>query len=178
MNRDLGQTLRLIAKHGDTVFYEGEIAHAIVDDMRAHGGLLTAEDLRGWRTIRNAPLWGAYRRYRVSSNQPPGGGVMLLEMLNILEHFDLASLGHNSAEYIRVVAEAMKRATDRQGPPRGRSRASSRCRSSASPARPTRPSWPPRSARAARRRWCGFNRAAPVQGHDARLGRRRAMATA
>jgi gamma-glutamyltranspeptidase/glutathione hydrolase len=111
VNRDLGQTLRLIAKHGDTVFYEGEIAHAIVEDMRRHDGLIAAEDLRGWRTTRNAPLWGTYRRYRVSSNRPPGGGVMLLEMLNILEHFPLAGLEHNSAEYVRLVAEAMKRAT-------------------------------------------------------------------
>jgi gamma-glutamyltranspeptidase/glutathione hydrolase len=111
VNRDLAQTLRLIAKHGDEVFYEGEIAHAIVEDMREHDGLIAAEDLRGWRTTRNAPLWGTYRRYRVSSNRPPGGGVMLLEMLNILEHFPLASLEHNSAEYVRLVAEAMKRAT-------------------------------------------------------------------
>ena len=73
--------------------------------------LIALEDLRDWRTTRNAPLWGAYRGYRVSSNRPPGGGVMLLEMLNILEHFDLAGLEHNSAEYVRVVAEAMKRAT-------------------------------------------------------------------
>jgi gamma-glutamyltranspeptidase/glutathione hydrolase len=111
VNRELGQTLRLIAKHGDEVFYEGEIAHAIVEDIRKHDGLLDAEDLSGWRTTRNAPLWGTYRRYRVSSNRPPGGGVMLLEMLNILEHFPLASLEHNSAEYVRLVAEAMKRAT-------------------------------------------------------------------
>jgi gamma-glutamyltranspeptidase/glutathione hydrolase len=111
VNRDLGQTLRLIAKHGDTVFYEGEIAHAIVEDMREHGGLLGEADLRGWRTTRNTPLWSTYRRYRVSSNQPPGGGVMLLQMLNILEHFPLAAFEHNSAEYIRLVAEAMKRAT-------------------------------------------------------------------
>ena len=111
VNRDLGQVLRLVAKQGDAVFYEGEIAHAIAEDMRRHGGLLTLEDLRQWRTKRNAPLWGTYRGYRVSSNRPPGGGVMLLEMLNVLEHFDLAGLGHNTAEYIRVVAEAMKRAT-------------------------------------------------------------------
>ena len=111
VNRDLGQTLRLIVKHGDEVFYDGEIAHAILEDMRKHGGLLGAEDLRGWRTTRNAPLWGTYRRYRVSSNRPPGGGIMLLEMLNILEHFPLASLEHNSAQYVRLVAEAMKRAT-------------------------------------------------------------------
>jgi len=111
VNRDLGHALRLIAKHGDTVFYEGEIARAIVEDMRRHDGLIAAEDLRTWRTIRNAPLWGRYRGYRVSTNQPPGGGVMLLEMLNILEHFDLGKLEHNSTEYIRIVAEAMKRAT-------------------------------------------------------------------
>ncbi len=111
VNRDLGHTLRLIAKHGDEVFYEGEIAHAIVEDMRKHDGLIAEADLRGWRTTRNTPLWGTYRRYRVSSNRPPGGGVMLLEMLNILEHFPLASLDHNSPEYVRLVAEAMKRAT-------------------------------------------------------------------
>ena len=111
VNRDLGQTLRLIAKHGDSVFYEGEIAQAIVEDMRRHGGLIASEDLRDWRTVRNAPLWGTYRGYRVSSNHPPGGGVMLLEMLNVLEHFELSVLEHNSAEYIRIVAEAMKHAT-------------------------------------------------------------------
>ena len=111
VNRDLGQTLRLIAKHGDDVFYEGEIAHAIVEDMRRHGGLIAPADLRGWKTVRNAPLWGSYRGYRVASNRPPGGGVMLIEMLNILEHFALGELEHNSAEYIRIVAEAMKRAT-------------------------------------------------------------------
>ena len=111
VNRDLGQVLRLIAKHGDLVFYEGEIAHAIVEDMRRHDGLIAHDDLREWRTTQNTPLWGAYRGYRVPSNRPPGGGVMLLEMLNVLEHFDLAGLGHNTAEYVRVVAEAMKRAT-------------------------------------------------------------------
>jgi len=111
VNRDLGQTLRLIAKHGDEVFYEGEIAQAIVEDMRRHDGLLGAADLREWKTVRNTPLWGTYRGYRVSSNQPPGGGVMLIEMLNILERFALGTLEHNSAEYIRVVAEAMKRST-------------------------------------------------------------------
>ncbi len=111
VNRDLGQTLRLIAKHGDDVFYEGEVAHAIVEDMRRHGGLIASADLRGWKTVRNAPLWGSYRGYRVASNRPPGGGVMLIEMLNILERFALGELEHNSAEYIRIVAEAMKRAT-------------------------------------------------------------------
>ena len=52
-----------------------------------------------------------YRGHKIASNQPPGGGAMIIEMLNILEQFDLAALGHNSPEYIAVVAEAMKIAT-------------------------------------------------------------------
>ncbi len=111
VNRDLGQTLRLIARDGAAVFYRGEIAQAIDSDMRANGGLLALADLIDYAPVRNQPLWGDYRGFRVASNQPPGGGPMLLQMLNILEHFDLAALGHNSAEYLRVVCEAMKRAT-------------------------------------------------------------------
>ena len=111
VNRDYGQTLRAIARGGADVFYTGEIARAIAEDMKRNDALLTAEDLAAWTPVRNAPLWGEYRGYRVSTNQPPGGGVMLIEMLNILENFDLRKIGHNSAEYLRVVAEAMKRAT-------------------------------------------------------------------
>lgn len=110
-NRDYGRTLRAIAKGGADAFYVGEIAEAIIADMEKHGGLITREDLRTWTTNRNEPLWGMYRGYDVSTNRPPGGGVMLIEMLNILEQFDLASMEHNSPEYLRVVSEAMKRAT-------------------------------------------------------------------
>ena len=60
---------------------------------------------------KNEPLWGTYRGHRIATNHPPGGGVQLVEMLNILENFDLAAIGHNSPEYIRIVAEAMKIAT-------------------------------------------------------------------
>jgi gamma-glutamyltranspeptidase/glutathione hydrolase len=111
VNRDYGQTLRAIAKGGADVFYSGEIAAAIAEDMKKNDALLTAEDLKAWRPVRNAPLWGDYRGYQVSTNQPPGGGVMLLEMLNILENFDLRGMEHGSAEYLRIVSEAMKRAT-------------------------------------------------------------------
>jgi len=111
VNRDYGQTLRAVARGGADVFYSGEIAEAIADDMKRNDALLSLADLEAWRTIRNAPLWGDYRGYRVSTNRPPGGGVMLIEMLNILENFDLGVLGHNSTEYLRVVGEAMKRAT-------------------------------------------------------------------
>ena len=111
VNRDLGQTLRLIARDGAEVFYRGEIARAIDADMRANDGLLGLADLTDYRPLRNQPLWSDYRGFRVASNQPPGGGPMLLQMLNVLEHFDLAALGHNTPEYLRVVCEAMKRAT-------------------------------------------------------------------
>ncbi|WP_204279563.1 gamma-glutamyltransferase, partial [Serratia marcescens] len=80
-------------------------------DMKTNGGLVRRSDLEAYRTQRNAPLTGTYRDFQVTTNHPPGGGIMLLEMLNALENFDLRGLGHNSAEYIRVVAEAMKAAT-------------------------------------------------------------------
>ena len=111
VNRDYGQTLRAIGKGGADVFYSGEIARAIAEDMETNEALLTLEDLKSWQTVRNAPLWGDYRGWRVSSNQPPGGGVMLIQMLNILENFDLGAMEHNSTEYVRIVVEAMKRAT-------------------------------------------------------------------
>lgn len=110
-NPDLGNVLALIARDGADVFYRGEIAAAIDDDMRARGGLLSAEDLLEYETIWRDPLWGGYRGKRIATNNPPGGGIMLVQMLNILESFDLRGIGHNTAEYVRVVAEAMKLAT-------------------------------------------------------------------
>ncbi len=111
VNRDYAVTLRAIAKGGAEAFYSGEIAQAIADDMKKNEALLSVDDLKAWRTVRNAPLWGDYRGWRISSNRPPGGGVMLIEMLNILENFDLSAMEHNSTEYVRIVSEAMKRAT-------------------------------------------------------------------
>lgn len=111
VNPDMAQTLRRIQRGGVDVFYKGEIADAIDADMRANGGLLRKADLEAYTVGRSDPIETMYRGLRVASNQPPGGGVMLLEMLNILEHFDLAGMGHNSADYIRTVCEAMKTAT-------------------------------------------------------------------
>lgn len=109
-NPDMAATLRKIAAGGADVFYKGEIAERIAEDMRRHGGLLSYADLAGYRTDRRKPLWGAFRGTRLATNHPPGGGLMLLQILNVLERFDLAALGHNSAAYIKVVAEAMKQA--------------------------------------------------------------------
>ncbi len=110
-NPDLAAVLRLIAANGADVFYTGEIADRIAEDMRGNGALLTGEDLRRYRPRHLPPLWGRYRDWRIATNNPPGGGIMLIEMLGVLEHFDLTALGHNTPEYVRVVAEAMKRAT-------------------------------------------------------------------
>lgn len=110
-NPDMGHTYRRIAEHGVDDFYFGAIAGQIAADMVEHNGLLTRDDLTTSQVEENAPLWGRYRGYRIATNNPPGGGIQLIEMLNILEHFDLRALGHNSPEYIRVVSEAMKIAT-------------------------------------------------------------------
>ena len=110
-NPDMARTLSRIAEAGPDIFYRGAIGEAIAADMDANGGLMTLEDLRNYRTTPAEPLRGTYRGYDICTNQPPGGGIMVIEMLNILEHFDLAGMGHNSPDYIRVVSEAMKFAT-------------------------------------------------------------------
>ncbi|MAH84456.1 MAG: gamma-glutamyltransferase [Rhodospirillaceae bacterium TMED8] len=110
-NSDMANTYRRIAKDGVDDFYSGTIAQEIIEDMRTNGGMLAAGDLNLARTSDNPPLWGEYRGLRVATNPPPGGGVMVLEMLNILENFDLKSMGHNSIKYISTLSEAMKIAT-------------------------------------------------------------------
>ncbi len=110
-NPDMARTLARIAENGVDDFYTGGIAREIADDMSRNGGLLSAGDLAAVAPVDAAPLWGSYRGHRVSTNNPPGGGIMLIEMLNILENFDLAAMGHNSPEYVATVSEAMKIAT-------------------------------------------------------------------
>lgn len=110
-NPDMGRTLRRVREKGVEDFYTGEIAQRITSDMKAHGGLISERDLAAARPETAEPLWGTYRGHRIATNRPPGGGLMLIEMLNILEHFDLTAMGHNSPAYIATVAEAMKIAT-------------------------------------------------------------------
>ena len=121
-NPDMGRTYRRIAEHGADDFYRGGIAAEIAADFAAHGGLLSAEDLAACETETRAPLETTYRGLRVATNHPPGGGLVLAIMLNILERFDLAAMGHNSPDYVATVAEAMKIATvekdARMGDPR------------------------------------------------------------
>jgi gamma-glutamyltranspeptidase / glutathione hydrolase len=121
-NPDMGRTYERIAQHGVEDFYFGDIAHRIDADMRAHDGHLRLEDLATCETEHGTPLVGSYRGFEVHTNQPPGGGLMIVEMLNILENFDLKAMRHNSSEYIATLSEAMKIATidkdTRMGDPR------------------------------------------------------------
>ena len=110
-NHDLAETYRRIAAHGIDDFYTGDIARKIAEDMAANGGLITLDDLAACGTVETEPLWVDYRGYRVATNQPPGGGLVIAIMLRILERFDLNAMGHNSPDYIATVAEAMKIAT-------------------------------------------------------------------
>lgn len=110
-NPDMGNTLARIAAKGADDFYTGDLAQQMLADIQAGGGLITQQDLSSCSAELNEPLWGEYRGHRIATNPPPGGGVLLLEMLHILAHFDLAAMGHNSPEYIAHLAEAMKIAT-------------------------------------------------------------------
>ncbi len=107
-NRNLGTTLRKIAQDGRKSFYEGEIARAIVEFSRARDGLLTAEDLGSYHAHWTEPIHVNYRGYEVFEMPPNSSGHILLQELNIVELFDLQSMGCNSAESIHLMVEAKK----------------------------------------------------------------------
>ena len=108
---DLARTLERIMLHGRDGFYRGETARLIAEEMRRGGGWITEEDLARYEAKEQAPIHGTYRGYDVISMAPPSsGGIALVQMLNILEGYDLRAMGHNSAEYIHHLVEAMRRA--------------------------------------------------------------------
>ena len=106
---DLARTFKLIAKEGPTAFYKGDIARLIVKEMERGGGLITLEDLASYQAYIREPVRGNYQGYEILSAPPPSsGGVVLLQLLNILEEFDLSSIGHNTPESISLMVEAEK----------------------------------------------------------------------
>ncbi len=106
---DLARTHEAIARAGAEAFYAGPIAEAMVRAAQDAGGALTLEDLAAYRTRWREPVRGEYRGLEVVSMPPPSsGGVHLIQMLNMLEPFELAELGANSSESIHLVAESMK----------------------------------------------------------------------
>ena len=110
--KDLAKTLRAIATDGPDVFYKGWIADRIAEDMAANGGLITKEDLAQYDAKERAPVRGTYRGFEIIAMPPPSsGGVAMIEMLNILENFDLqASGGPQAAKTKHLEIEAMRRA--------------------------------------------------------------------
>jgi gamma-glutamyltranspeptidase / glutathione hydrolase len=108
---DLGRTLKRIMLDGRDGFYRGETARLLVAEMERAGGLITAADLEIYEARERVPVTGYYRGYEVISMPPPSsGGVAMVTMLNMLERFDLASFGHNTAPYIHHLSESMRRA--------------------------------------------------------------------
>ena len=106
---DLAGSLRLIAEQGPAGFYHGPVAEKIAAEVQKAGGNMTVEDLAGYEAKIRQPVRGTYRGYDVISMPPPSsGGIHIIQILNLLEPFPIGWLGHNSAETIHLMAEAMK----------------------------------------------------------------------
>ena len=109
VQRDLARSLTQIAEQGPDAFYRGEIAGKIAAAMAANGGLITLDDLKNYSAVERAAVQGSYRGYDIYSMPPPSsGGVHLVQLLNILEDYPITFLGHNSADTIHLMTEAMK----------------------------------------------------------------------
>lgn len=109
VQKDLAKSLRLIAKQGAKAFYQGEIATKIAKEMQSQGGTMTLEDLKAYKVVERQPIIGDYRGYKVVTMPPPSsGGVHLIEILNMLEHYSIKEDGVNSAKNIHHMAESMK----------------------------------------------------------------------
>ena len=109
IQKDLANTLSIIANKGVKGFYEGEIAQKIAQDMKDKNGLISSYDLKNYRPIWRRPIKGNFEKYEIITMGPPSsGGIHIIQMLNILEKFNLKELGHNSASYGALLSEVMK----------------------------------------------------------------------
>jgi gamma-glutamyltranspeptidase/glutathione hydrolase len=108
---DLAGVLTAIAEQGPRGFYEGAVAEKLVSGIKNAGGIFTLADLKSYQPVIRAPIRGSYRGHDiVSMPQPSSGGVVLLEILNILEGFPMSDMKQGSAASLHVMIEAMKRA--------------------------------------------------------------------
>ncbi|KAA3662440.1 MAG: gamma-glutamyltransferase [Calditrichaeota bacterium] len=108
-NPNLADTFVQLAKGGAGWFYKGEMAKAISEEVKILGGYLEESDLHNYKAIHKKPVHGTYHGYEIISSAPPtGGGTHLVELLNILEGYNLQEMGHNSTTYIHHLADAMK----------------------------------------------------------------------
>ena len=109
---DYGRSLRRLANGGPQELVSGQIAHEIAADMAANGGLITLNDLAAAAPAWRRPVHGVYRGRRLEGSPPPGAGVAVVSILNILEGYDLVSLGHNSPEHLHILASAIRLGLD------------------------------------------------------------------
>ena len=108
---DLGSTLKRISEQGRSGFYKGKTADLIVSQMQRSGGLISLQDLANYKIVERDPVCSSYQQYSLCAMPPPSsGGIHLIQMLNILENFDLKKMGHNSATYLHHLVEAMRSA--------------------------------------------------------------------
>lgn len=106
---DLAQTLKSIGEHGSNGFYRGPVAELMIAEWARHGAELSQQDLDRYQVVERSPIRGGYKGFEIASMPPPSsGGVHLVQMLNILSSFDLASLEQGSAQQIHLLVEAMK----------------------------------------------------------------------
>ena len=109
VQKDLAKTLKRIATNGRDGFYEGETADLIVSEMKANNGLITYEDLKEYNSVYRKPIIGTYRGYNIISMGPPSsGGPLIIQMLNMLENFDVASMTRNSTEFVHLLTEIQR----------------------------------------------------------------------
>jgi gamma-glutamyltranspeptidase/glutathione hydrolase len=109
VQQDLARTLQIIAQQGQDSFYSGPIADQIVAEMKEGGGLITKHDLAAYRAQIRQPIHGSYRGHDIFGPPPPSsGGIALVEMLNILENFELARQGRNASSTVHQMTEAMR----------------------------------------------------------------------
>jgi len=107
---DLARTLGRMEKVGPREFYTGETARLIADDMARNNGLITLKDLAEYKPVERVPLRGNYRGHEIITMAPPSsGGIVMLQILSMLENRDIKSLGYNSAAYYHLLAEALRR---------------------------------------------------------------------
>jgi gamma-glutamyltranspeptidase/glutathione hydrolase len=108
---DLAASLTRIKERGKAGFYQGETADLLVAEMQRGGGLISHEDLQSYRSVWREPIRGTYRGHEIVSMPPPSsGGVLLVQMLNMLEAHDLSAMGYGSAQAIHTIIEAERRA--------------------------------------------------------------------
>jgi gamma-glutamyltranspeptidase/glutathione hydrolase len=109
VQKDLANSLRQISKSGAAAFYQGDIGKKISKEMAKHGGSITLQDLKDYKVVERKPILGNYRGYQVVTMPPPSsGGIHLVQILNMLEHYPIKDYGVNSANTIHVMAESMK----------------------------------------------------------------------